>query len=544
MDQILILLFFYFLILYSIMGYGKIFTLINSNYQASSFDGLLGLALLIFISYLTNIFSPHDYLHNSIIILFGLIVFVYDFRQNFSKRRKELRDLTITFSIIFMGLLMFKNHDDFFYYHFPYTIILTEFEKVFGLGNLNHGFRTPSSIFYLNSLFYLPGIKYFFLNSGAVYIFGFSNFVLYNVIKDQLVKKDFNHILFLSLLSLLYINTTFPRLSEHGTDRSALILIFLMSIFYLKSLNYEKKKLDQKYFSNYYTKLAVLFAIIISLKAFYIIYSIIFLLWFFQIRKFLKLNILINLVLKNYYTYLILMLFIFTIFTIFTNTGCLIYPARSTCFENLSWAIPLQQVDQMYLWYEQWSKGGAGPNFRVENPVLYVANFNWVSNWIDIYFFNKVSDNILVIITISIITIFLFRYNQFKTKVKKHNYKFFYLLILLLTLEWFCNHPALRYGGYTLLALIFFIPVSIYLSKYKFEYLAIKKKTYLILLLAIILFVSRNINRIDKEFEQYGYNPFNSAFFYLNKDGFILNDRVKAEYKNKMKNTRFLVINK
>ena len=81
------------------------------------------------------------------------------------------------------------------------------------------------------------------------------------------------------------------------------------------------------------------------------------------------------------------MLFIFTIFTIFTNTGCLIYPARSTCFENLSWAIPLQQVDQMYLWYEQWSKGGAGPNFRVENPVLYVANFNWVrfgllSSWV------------------------------------------------------------------------------------------------------------------------------------------------------------------
>ena len=32
----------------------------------------------------------------------------------------------------------------------------------FGLGNFNHGFRTPSSIFYLNSLFYLPVIKYYF----------------------------------------------------------------------------------------------------------------------------------------------------------------------------------------------------------------------------------------------------------------------------------------------------------------------------------------------------------------------------------------------
>lgn len=544
MDQILILIFFYFLILFSILGYGRIFTLINSNYQAGSFDGLLGLAVLIFISYLTNLLFPHNYLHNSIIILMGLIIFAYDFYKNFLNRKKELRDLTIIFSIIFIGLLMYKNHDDFFYYHFPYTLILVEFEKIFGLGNLNHGFRTPSSIFYLNSIFYLPGIKYFLLNGGAVYIFGFSNFVLYNLIRDHLDKKEFNHILFLSLLSILYINTTFARLSEHGTDRSALILIFLMSIFYLKSLNFEKKQLSQRYFNNYYTKLSILFAIIISLKAFYIIYSVIFLLWFFQIRKIFKFNDLLKLVLRNYYTYLILTLFLFTIFTIFTNTGCLIYPARFTCFENLSWAISLDQVDQMYLWYEQWSKGGAGPNFRVENPEIYVSNFNWVSNWFEIYFFNKVSDNILVIMTISIIVILLFRFNQNEVEIKKYDYKFFYLLILLLFVEWFYNHPALRYGGYTLLALIFFIPVSIYLSKYKFDYFVSKKKTYFILLLVIIIFVSRNINRIDKEYEQYGYNPFDSAFFYLNKDGFILNDLVKSKYTKKMKNTKYLIIDK
>ena len=40
-------------------------------------------------------------------------------------------------------------------------------------------------------------------------------------------------------------------------------------------------------------------------------------------------------------------------------------------------------------------KGGATPNFRVENPEIYIKNLNWVSNWIDIYFFNKVSDFLL-----------------------------------------------------------------------------------------------------------------------------------------------------
>ena len=35
---------------------------------------------------------------------------------------------------------------------------------------------------------------------------------------------------------------------------------------------------------------------------------------------------------------------------------------------------------------------GATPNFRVDDPENYIKGFNWVSNWIDLYFFNKVSD--------------------------------------------------------------------------------------------------------------------------------------------------------
>ena len=546
MSQILILLFFYFLILYSILGYGRIFTLINNNYQASSFDGLLGIGLLILISYSSNIFFPHNYLHNSIIVLIGLIIFSYDFKKNFSKRKLDYRDITIIFFLIFIGILLYKNHDDFYYYHFPYTLILTNFEKIFGLGNLNHAFRTPSSIFYLNSLFYLPGIKYFLMNGGAIYILGFSNFIIYKNIKDLIKNKRFNHILFLSLLSLVYINGSFARISEHGTDRSALILIFIMAIYYLKSLDVKQSQINNNYFNNYFPKLAILFTIIITLKVFYLIYSIIFLLWFFQIKKFISFNRLVHLTLINYYTYIIIASFLFCIFTIFSNSGCLIYPASFTCFENFSWSAPALEAKQMHLWFEQWSKAGAGPNFRIDNPEIYVSKFNWVENWMSAYFFNKVSDNILVIIFISIFLYFLFSYNLpkiLKQDKIKPNYKFFYFLVLTLFFEWFYNHPSLRYGGYTLLALIFFIPVSIFLSKFRYNSLKIKKQIYFLLILTSIIFISRNLVRIDKEFENYGYNPIKNAFFYLNKDGFIINDGVKEKYKNwKLKNKNFLII--
>tara|TARA_B100000780_G_scaffold272719_1_gene235305 strand:+ start:83 stop:1237 length:1155 start_codon:yes stop_codon:yes gene_type:complete len=383
------------------------------------------------------------------------------------------------------------------------------------------------------------------MNSGAAYILGFSNYILYKNIKDLIKRNNFNHILFLSILSLIYINTIFPRIAEHGTDRSALILIFVMSIYYLKSINFNKNQFNSNYFNSFYSKLALLFAIIMSLKAFYIIYLIIFLLWFFQIQKFFKLKTLFSLVFKNYYTYLFILFFSFTIFTTFSNTGCLIYPATFTCFDEFSWSIPLAQVDQMQLWYEQWSKGGANPHFRVADPQTYVSKLNWVGNWIDTYFFTKVSDNIFAVILISLITFFLFSYNC--SRVKKitfnKNYKFFYYLVLILFLEWFYNHPSLRYGGYTLLALIFFIPISIYLSQFKFNPLILKKKIYFILLLTLLIFVSRNISRINKEFKQYGYNPIKGAFFYLNKDGFIINNNVDKLYKNrKIQDKSFLII--
>ena len=76
MSQIFILFFFYFTVLFSILGYGKLVTLFNSNNQDNEFDGINGIAFLIVLSYITNFFTAYNYLHNSIIILFGLLIFI------------------------------------------------------------------------------------------------------------------------------------------------------------------------------------------------------------------------------------------------------------------------------------------------------------------------------------------------------------------------------------------------------------------------------------------------------------------------------------
>ena len=43
MGQIFILFFFYFTVLFSILGYGKLVTLFNSNNQDNEFDGINGI---------------------------------------------------------------------------------------------------------------------------------------------------------------------------------------------------------------------------------------------------------------------------------------------------------------------------------------------------------------------------------------------------------------------------------------------------------------------------------------------------------------------
>ena len=112
------------------------------------------------------------------------------FRKNIKNKNliKNLKLSIVIFLLLFISLLIEKNHDDFPYYHFSYTYQLTQDSLGFGIGKLNHGFRTPSSIFYLNSLFYLPLADYYLFNFSVIYILGFANIIL---LKKISLFKDY-----------------------------------------------------------------------------------------------------------------------------------------------------------------------------------------------------------------------------------------------------------------------------------------------------------------------------------------------------------------
>jgi len=112
---------------------------------------------------------------------------------------------------------------------------------------------------------------------------------------------------------------------------------------------------------------------------------------------------------------------------------------------------------------------------------------------------------------------------------KSSNPKFWllYLIIIFLTVEWFYLLPTLRYGGYHLIALLLFIPLSIHLSKYSINTKILKKKIFFIIFLTIIIFLSRNISRINKEYHNYSYDILNNAFYWDDQKNFKIYDKIK-----------------
>jgi hypothetical protein len=524
-----IYIFFYFFTFYSVIGHGWFFSkIINKEHDTSKKDlgyiGIYGLFFIILYSYVTHHFIPHKEIHNLIFISLGFLFYIYFLISSYKRNLRNHCLLLLIISLVFISSLLAKNHDDFPYYHFPYTIFLTQHSSAFGTGVFNHGFRTPSSIFYIGSIFYLPIIKYYTFHFTAVFILAIANFIFIKKIIDFYNKNSLNFIFYLCLLCFLFINIIFARVAEHGTDISAQILVLILIVELLCILNLKN------YYINNYSKIFILSGLIITFKAFFILYSIFVVYLFIFLRK--KINFL-HLILKNLNFYAFCILVFFSLFAIFQNSGCFLYPIKFTCIGEARWAINKEEISLMSNWYELWSKGGAAPNFRVENPDQYIQGFNWVSNWIRIYFFTKVSDTLLGISFISIITFSIF-YNKIK-KYEKPSRKYLAILvmIILLFLEWFLKHPALRYGGYCLLALIFFIPTSLLIEKYQQD--KIIYKIIFIFVVTIFIFYGRNLSRINKEVVKYQYNPLQKPYYIVNDDFYNISqniDKLILNFKN------------
>ena len=513
------------IISFSILGYGFLLSkIINKDLLAFNlgYQGLLGILFLTTISYFTIFFFKHGYIHNIIIHIIGISSFIFYIKNK--KDYFKLKRFIILFSILFIGLLIIRNHDDFNYYHLTYSLGLTENKIFMGLGQFQHGYKHHSSLFFFNSIIFLPYIKYYLFHSLGWFTLVFINYLILDFFLFNKTKElKFEHFFYLFLI--LFINVKFSRIGGYGTDLSSQMI--LMTIF---PLIYSTLQLDIKspLFKSNFLMIVLIITYTVTLKSFFIL-NFLFLVPFLFLYDYKKI---LNLAIFN-------RAFAFSIITIFlllsinlAYTGCAIYPIKTTCLTNqLSWALEKDHVEMMNNWYQQWSKSGASSTYRVENPGEYIKGFNWVSNWYERYFLYKFKELIGGIVFLIILVLILFRGTARNLPNKRKNKTLITLFVITLTLffEWFYNHPALRYGGYYLFCIMVFIPVCFYISQKKLIFIKKRKVIISLILVSFIIFYSKNIERINEDLKIVKYNNF--PLFFSPKQSY---NKVELNHKTKV----------
>ena len=353
----------------------------------------------------------------------------------------------------------------------------------------------------------------------------FINTILLENIFKKNSSKFLNISFFLSLFLLILINIFFYRLAEHGTDRSAQILFFLAFILVINLI--EENKIQKRIFE----LLIIIFSLLISIKSFYILYSVLFLVIYFRFFKITETLKIFSVFPVTYFGLLIICLMVISNIA---ASGCLLYPISATCFESFFWGYGKDQVVGAMQWYEIWSKAGVTPNYRVDNFEEYLKNFNWISNWVDKYFFNKFFDFLLGVI-FSVFILYLFFYPKNISFKNFKNYLTIYFILILLLLEWFWNHPALRYGGFVLVFLIMTFPFAVLFANQKFTFKKKFLQIKIILLIVFLVFSFRNVNRLINEHHIYDYNFLKNPNYQIDSNFYTMQNAKKNLFKDPKK---------
>ncbi|MBD1153416.1 hypothetical protein IDG80_02110 [Pelagibacterales bacterium SAG-MED24] len=509
MLNIVIFFLTFYILLISVLGYGIFFQNLfygpikDTKDEKIIYVGFYGLFLLTLISFISSLLVAHNFIHNILLHIVGVLFFVFLKVKN---KKDYLRIIFLISLFTISALLISKTHDDFSYYHLPFTKYLTEHKVIFGMSNLGHGFNFVSSLFFLNSTFYLPLIEYFSFHFSLLFFLIFFNFFLF---KEILSKNNPEIIKFLYMFAFAFFNLSFNRIAEFGTDKvgQLLIVILIIKLFQYICFDQNKSKINNILF------LIPLLGLCISLKTYFLSYILLGITIIFLNKEIIK-SFKTIFYSKAFVIFLTFLSFYFLHH--FISTGCLISPMSFTCFgDNLDWARNNNYFKELSFFLEQWAKAGAGPNFRVENPSEYIQKLNWVSHWTEEYFIRKGLDQLGILISVFLVVFLIFKKFDLKFKALILNQKIllFYTIILIIFLIWFLKHPSLRYGGYSILFLAISIPTALMFSKAENKNLFGNKFKYLAILV-IIIFNFKNINRVSSELKQEGIFKFDDFPFY------------------------------
>lgn len=507
-----------FIIFFSSLGYGIFFrrNILRSTSPCNIFEiYILSIPLLLSIGFFLHFLLPINYYVSSLIVVVGFILLYLN--KNYIILDKKNILLIFLLLIVFLPLLLGSSeHGDFYYHHLPYLNLVEKFKIIFGLVNFNDVLANPyMSWFNYSSLFGIPffsKFKYVFLLN---YLF-FLSFIAYLYLdiksNDKLDLKIINF--FLIVLSL----SVFSKIKNHGADVPPQLFI-LLSFRYI----YEFLKYNELVNNKILIKIILFLVVAIILR----INSVfIFPLLLIALFNFLK-NI------ENFTNNLrsVIFIFVLTIFFVLKNlinTGCLVYPVKSLCFDDeIDWAISKEITTKRVDMLEAISKGwmyyakSIQPtnNKFIWNPNEEIMNHDnflkkgvkfWIYYWIKDHDLQRIYNVLLIHIFLVVVLISFSKFNRKKSVLFEKNNIFLILTLLSCTVFWFLKTPQTRYVGYSIL-----ICFCTLLSVYCLSYFEIQKKIFSRKIFNIFVFTICFLNIIENLPKTVGNikNNFNSNHY-------------------------------
>jgi hypothetical protein len=489
---------FFFL---SLSGYGKI--LLNlifdkkSNYNLFEIS-IFGLIFYLIIGYLLYFTIGF----NSYLNLFLLLGGIFSFYYFFSKKDFNYIFRSSFLIILFFSLLLIsKTHEDFPSYHFLGIKEIFENKLTLGSANILITFAHISLFSYVQSLIVMPYYFYKFIHI-PIFIIYFAT-LGYFYIQSKTFKITTLENFFCNFLLIVLI-TKFTRLSEYGYDY---ISQFLLLIIFHKVFFYKKNLLE-------INKSFLIFILAVLIKPTAILFFPLFLLLFYK-NKFYQIILKIN---KKI---LIIFLFLNIIFisNSFIKTGCMFYTVQSTCFpkEKIEWSTKedmKQHSNLVQLWAKGFYHQDRSKYKEILNEHEFKSNFTWFKYWVDIHFFYKISEFLLILTFIFLcFAVVIIKvgakiiFNKSKDLLIPVFFSFFSIFL------WLNYVPDFRFGFSSIIIFIFFI----YYFFLKENYLIYKNRMRFFLILAILFFNVQNTHRIYKEFNREDIYQFkNFPWFSLN----------------------------
>ena len=490
-----------FLYFFSVVGYGTLMTKKNSIYFENYFNGLI---LLLILSYIIYVSIGTNLIINSIIIFIGLILYFFN-----KKKLKSISTKSIFFLFlsIFSILIISKTHEDFNLYHYFTIFEIFNHNLRIGVTHLNERFFHSSLLALNQSFLVLPYLDFKLVHLVPFFIY-FSTIGYFFTILFS--KETKNSEVFYSLLCLMLMLIKFNRLSEFGYDYIGqfILLIVFHKIYFLNN--------D----SNEVIKAILYFLLTILIKPISLLFSpiMLFILYkknIFFYKNTTKLN---NLLLVS----LLIILFSSSFF----KTGCIFYPLKESCFssQSVSWSreeVVKKHSNTVSFWAKGYYAQDKTKYKKIDNQKLYNQNFNWLKYWIELHFFYKIFEFLLILFGLIFLIYLYFIKNKTILKKRKKDKLILLFLSFLSIIFWLNTIPQFRFGFSSIIIFIFIFCDYLFNLKIFFD----RKKFYHLLIFSLIVLNVKNINRIQSEFVRNDFYKFKNFPFYNEK-------KIKYDYSN------------